>query len=330
MHSDRLKRREFITLMGGAAAWPLTARAQQATMPVIGVLGSATAKEWAPSVAAFLRGFSEAGFAEGRNAAIEYRWAENQYHRLPSLVAELIQHQVSVIAALTTPSAIAAKAATTTIPIVFTTIADPVQIGLVASLNRPGGNLTGVTFLNVEIVPKMLELLHEVVPTATTMAALVNPTNPNANTWSTSLQVAARTLGLGLNVLEASTAQDIDSAFAALIPPRVGGLVMVDDVFFITREEQLAALALRHKLPTIFQRREAVVAGGLMSYAGSASDAYRQAGVYTGRVLKGEKPADLPVQRSAKVELVINLKTAKMLGLAFPITLLGRADEVVE
>jgi len=326
-----MKRRQFVTLLGGAvAAWPLAARAQQPAMPVIGLLGSATAREWAPSVAAFLRGLSEAGFAEGRDVAIESRWAENQYDRLPSLAAELIHRQVSVITALTTPSAIAAKAATATIPIVFTTIADPVQIGLVASLNRPGGNLTGVTFLNVEIVPKMLELLHEVVPTATTMAALINPTNPNADTWSTSLQVAARTLGLELNVLRASTERDIDTAFATLIPLRVGGLAIVNDVFIITREEQLAALALRHRVPTIFQTRASVVAGGLMSYAGSASDAYRQAGVYTGRVLKGEKPADLPVQRSAKVELVINLKTAKMLGLTFPITVLGRADEVIE
>jgi putative ABC transport system substrate-binding protein len=326
-----VKRREFIGLLGGAAvAWPLAARGQQTAMPVVGLLGSATAREWAPSVAAFLQGLSEAGFAESRNVAVEYRWAENQYDRLPSLATELIQRQVSVIAALTTPSAIAAKTGTTTIPIVFTTIADPVQIGLVMSLNRPGGNLTGVTFLNVEIVPKMLELLHEVVPKATKMAALVNPANPNANAWSTSLHEAARTLGLELNVLEASTEHDIDRAFATLIPLRVGGLVIVNDVFLITRQEQLAALALRERVPTVFQTRASVVAGGLMSYAGSASDAYRQAGVYTGRVLKGEKPADLPVQRSAKVELVINLKTAKVLGLTFPITLLGRADEVIE
>ena len=326
-----MRRRDFIAGAAGlSAAWPLAVRAQQPTIPVIGLLGSATAREWAPSVAAFLRGLSEAGFAEGRDVAIEYRWAESQYDRLPSLAAELIQRQVSVIAALTTPSAIAAKAATTTIPIVFTTIADPVQIGLVASLNRPGGNLTGVTFLNVEIVPKMLELLHEVVPTATTMAALVNPANPNANTWSASLEVAARTLGLELNVLKASTEDDIDRTFATLIPLRVGGLMIVNDIFLITREQQLASLALRHRMPTIFQTRASVVAGGLMSYAGSAPDAYRQAGVYTGRVLKGEKPVDLPVQRSAKVELIINLNTAKMLGLTFPITLLGRADEVIE
>jgi putative tryptophan/tyrosine transport system substrate-binding protein len=326
-----VRRREFISLIGGAAAaWPLGARAQQPAMPVIGVLGSATAREWAPSVAAFLRGLSEAGFAEGRDVTIEYRWAENQYDRLPSLVAELIDRQVSVIAALTTPSAIAAKAATATIPIVFTTIADPVRIGLVASLNRPGGHLTGVTFLNVEIVPKMLELLHEMVPTATTMAALVNPTNPNADTWSTGLQAAARTLGLELNVLRVSTERDIDRAFATLIPLRVGGLVIVNDIFLITREEQLAALALRHGVPTIFQTRASVIAGGLMSYAGSASDAYRQAGVYTGRVLKGEKPADLPVVQSTKVELILNLKTAKTLGITVPLPLSGRADEIIE
>src|SRR5262249_55812781 len=247
-----------------------------------------------------------------------------------SLAAELIHRQVSVIAALTTPSAIAAKAATTTIPIVFTTIADPVQIGLVASLNHPGGNLTGVTFLNVEIVPKMLELLHEMVPTATTMAALVNPTNPNADILSTGLQGAARTLGLKLNVLTASTERDIDKAFADLIPLRVGGLVIVNDVFLITRQEQLAALALHHRVPTIFQTRASVVPGGLMSYAGSASDAYRQAGVYTGRVVKGEKPADVPVVQSTKVELILNLKTAKALGITVPLPLSGRADEIIE
>jgi putative ABC transport system substrate-binding protein len=325
-----MRRREFITLVGGTAAWPLAARTQQPTMPVIGLLGSATAREWAPLVAAFLRGLSEAGTVEGRDVAIEYRWAESHYDRLPALVAELIHRHVSVIVALTTPSAIAAKAATATIPIVFTTIADPVRIGLVASLSRPGGNLTGVTFLNVEVGPKLLELLHEVVPTATTMAALVNPTNPNAATLSTGLHVAARTLGLDLNVLKASTDGDIDGAFATLIPLRVGGLVIPDDIFIRTREEQLAALALRHKVPTIFQSRESVVAGGLMSYAGGASDAYRQAGVYTGRVLKGEKPSDLPVQQTTKVELYINLKTAKALGLTVPDTLLARADEVIE
>ena len=325
-----MKRREFVTLLGGATAWPIAARAQQSAMPVIGVLGSATAGEWAPSVAAFLRGLSESGFAEGRDVAIEYRWAENQYDRLPSLAIELVHRQVSVIAALTTPSAIAAKAATATIPIVFTTIADPVQIGLVTSLNRPGGNLTGFSFLNVEIGPKLVELLHEVVPAATMVAALINPTNPNAHAWSAGLQPAARTLGLEINVLEASTERDIDVAFAAMISRRVGGLIIVNDVFIITRGEQLAALALRHRMPTIFQTRASVVAGGLMSYAGSASDAYRQAGVYTGRVLKDEKPADLPVQQTTRVELIINLKTAKTLNLNVPPILLARADEVIE
>jgi putative ABC transport system substrate-binding protein len=325
-----MQRREFITLLGGAAIWPFAVRAQPSAMPLIGLLGSATAKEWAPLLAAFLRGLSEAGIVEGRDAAIEYRWADSQYDRLPALAGELIQRQVSVIAALTTPSAIAAKATTTTIPIVFTTISDPVQIGLVASLSHPGGNLTGVTFLNIEIGPKLLELLHAVIPTTTAVAALVNPANPNTEALSANLQVAARTLGLDLNILKASTERDIDGAFATIISPRVGGLVIADDVFFRTREEHLAKLALRHKFPTISQSREYVMAGGLMSYAGGASDAYRQAGVYTGRVLKGEKPADLPVQQSTKVELVINLKTAKALGLTLPITLLGRADEVIE
>jgi putative ABC transport system substrate-binding protein len=325
-----MKRREFVTLIGGATAWPIAARAQQSAMPVIGVLGSATAGEWAPSVAAFLRGLSEIGFAEGRDVAIEYRWAENQYDRLPYLAIELVHRQVSVIAALTAPSAIAAKAATATIPIVFATIADPVQIGLVTSLNRPGGNLTGFSFLNVEIGPKLVELLHEVVPAATMVAALINPTNPNAHAWSAGLQPAARTLGLEINVLEASTERDIDVAFAAMISRRVGGLIIVNDVFIITRGEQLAALALRHRMPTIFQTRASVVAGGLMSYAGSAPDAYRQAGVYTGRVLKGEKPADLPVQQTTRVELIINLKTAKTLNRNVPPILLARADEVIE
>jgi len=326
-----MKRREFIELLGGAAAaWPVVGRAQQPAIPVIGLLSSATATEWAPLVAAFLQGLSETGIGEGRNVAIEYRWAEGQYDRLPAMADNLIQRQVAVIAALTTPAAMAAKAATTTTPIVFTTIGDPVQIGLVASLSRPGGNITGATYLNVEVGPKLLELLHEAIPTATTMAALVNPANPNADSLSRSLLAAARTLGLQLHVLNASTERDIDTAFATLIKLRAGGLVVGADVFIITREEQLAALALRHRLPAIFQTRAFAVAGGLMSYAGSAADAYRQAGVYTGRVLKGERPADLPVQQTTKVELIINLKTAKTLGITVPLPLLGRADEVIE
>jgi putative ABC transport system substrate-binding protein len=266
----------------------------------------------------------------GRDVTIEYRWAEGQYDRLPSLAASLVQRQVSVIAALTTPSAVAAKAATGTIPIVFSTIGDPVQIGLVASLRRPGGNITGATYLNVEVGPKLLELLHEVVPTATTVAALVNPTNPNAEILTNSLQVAAGTLGLELHVLKASTERDINTAFETLIQQRVGGLVVPSDVFLITHEEQLAALALRHRVPAISQTRAFAAAGGLMSYAGSALGAYRQAGVYTGRVLKGEKPADLPVQQTTKVELIVNLKTAKALGLVVPLPLIGRTDEVIE
>jgi len=327
-----MRRREFMALLGGAVAapWPVVAHAQQPSMPVIGFLGSATAKQWAPLMGAFLEGLSEVEIVVGRDVTIEYRWAEGQYDRLPSLAASLVQRQVSVIAALTTPSAVAAKAATGTIPIVFSTIGDPVQIGLVASLRRPGGNITGATYLNVEVGPKLLELLHEVVPTATTVAALVNPTNPNAEILSNSLQVAAGTLGLELQVLKASTERDINTAFETLIQQRVGGLVVPSDVFLITYEEQLAALALRHRVLAISQTRAFAAAGGLMSYAGSALGAYRQAGAYTGRVLKGEKPADLPVQQTTKVELIVNLKTAKVLGLVIPLPLLARADEVIE
>jgi putative ABC transport system substrate-binding protein len=325
-----MNRRSVITLIGGAAACPLAARAQQPAMPVIGFLSSATAREWAPLVAAFFQGLSEVEIVVGKNVTIEYRWAEGQYEQLPALAAGLVQRQVSVIAALTTPAAVAAKAVTQTIPIVFTTIGDPVHLGLVGSLSRPGGNITGVTYLNVEVAPKLLELLHEVAPTANAMAALVNPTNPNADILSKSLRAAAGTLGVELHVLTASTDHDIDAAFASLVELRVGGLLVGADVFMITREEKLASLALRHKVPAIFQTRAFVAAGGLMSYTGSASDVYRQAGVYTGRVLKGEKPADLPVQQTTKLELIINLKTARTLGLNVPLPLLARADEVIE
>jgi putative tryptophan/tyrosine transport system substrate-binding protein len=325
-----MRRRDFIKSIGGAAAWPIVARAQQGAIPVIGLLGSTTPKEWAPLVAEFLKGLSETGIVVGRNVTIEYRWAEGQYERLPTMAAELAERQVSVIVALTTPAAVAAKAATATTPIVFTTIGDPVQIGLVPSLNHPGGNITGVTYLNVEIAPKLLELLHEAVSTATAMALLVNPTNPNADSVSRSLQAAAHALGLELHVLNASTDRDIDTAFASLVQLRIGGLVIASDAFFNTREEELAALALRYRLPAIFQTRAFTLAGGLMSYTGSASEVYRQAGVYTGRILKGEKPAELPVMQATKVELVINLKTAKALGLTVPMTLLGRADELIE
>jgi putative ABC transport system substrate-binding protein len=326
-----MNRREFITLLGGtAAAWPVAARAQQAAMPVIGLLSSVTAKQWAPFVSAFIQGLNELGFVEGQNVAIEQRWAGGQYDRLPAMATDLIQRKVAVIAALTTPAAIAAKAATATTPIVFTTIGDPVQIGLVTSLSRPGGNMTGVTYLNVEVAPKLLELLHEVIPTATTMAALVNPTNPNADTLSRSLEAAARTLGLQLHLVKASTESDIETTLVTLAELRASGLVIPSDVFLITHEERLAAWALRHGMPAVFQPRSAAMAGGLMSYSGSALDVYRQAGVYTGRVLKGEKPADLPVHQATKLELVINLKTAKALGLTVSLPLLARADEVIE
>jgi putative tryptophan/tyrosine transport system substrate-binding protein len=325
-----MRRREFVSLLVSAAAWPIAARAQPSAMPVIGLLSSVTAREWAPFVAAFLQGLNEVGFVEGQNVTIEQRWAEGQYDRLPAMAADLIQRQVAVIAALTTPAAVAAKAAATTTPIVFTTIGDPVQLGLVTSLSRPGGNITGVTYLNVEVAPKLLELLHEVIPTATTMAALVNPANPNVDTLSKSLQLAASTLGLQLHVLRASTEPDIAAAFITLAELRVSGLVIPTDVFIITHGEQLAAWALRHRLPAVFQTRTLARAGGLMSYSGNALDVYRQSGVYTGRILKGTKPADLPVQQSTKVELVINLKTAKALGLDVPPSLIARADEVIE
>jgi ABC-type uncharacterized transport system substrate-binding protein len=329
MRRIHLGRREFIALLSGAAAWPLAARAQQPGLPVIGFLNGGLSQEYARAAAAFLQGLGEIGYVEGRNVLVEYRWAEGHYDRLPALAADLVRREVAVIAA-NTQAAPAAKAATTTIPIVFVTASDPVATRLVTSLSRPGGNLTGTALLNVEVGPKRLELLHELVPTATVMGLLINSTNPNAEIQINDMHAAARRAGVQLQVLHASTEQDFDAAFATLVKHRVGALVMGADAFYVNRSEQLAALALRHALPAIFIVREFVAAGGLMSYGVSLSDAYRLMGAYAGRILRGEKAADLPVQQSTKVELIINLKTAKALGLTIPLPLLGRADEVIE
>jgi putative tryptophan/tyrosine transport system substrate-binding protein len=329
------RRREFIALVGGGglllAAKVKRARGQQPAMPVVGLLGATTAHGYAAQLAAFRQGLSEAGFVEGRNVAIEYRWAEDQYDRLPALAADLVRRQVAVIATLGgNMASVAAKAATTTIPVVFHGSVDPVEAGLVASLNRPGGNVTGVVTLNIDTGQKRLELIHELLPAATTIGLLLNPTNAVAEIQSKDLQAAARTLGLQLRIANASTERDFDAAFATLSQEQVGGLVIGTDGFLVSQSEQLAALTVRYALPTIFQYRAFVTAGGLMSYGGSVTDSYRLSGVYTGRILKGEKPADLPVQQATKVELIINLKTARTLGITFPITLLGRADEVIE
>src|SRR5262249_9768047 len=328
---DRMmKRREFITFLGGAAAWPLAAGAQK-RLPVIGFLNGASPGPYARFLLGFHQGLKETGYTAGENVAVEYRWAENRYDRLPALAADLVDRHVTVIAAAgSTPAALAPKAAQTTIPIVFLVGGDPVAVGLVPSLARPGGNLTGVTNLTAEVGPKRLEMLHAVVPTAT-IALLVNPKSPElSEPQSQELQVAARKLGLQLHVLNASTEPEIDTAFATLVQLRAGGLVIGADALFSSRVEQLAALALRHRIPAIYQFPEFTAAGGLMSYGNNLSDMLRLSGLYTGRILKGEKPADLPVQQATKVELIINLKTAKALGLTMPTALLVRADEVIE
>ena len=324
-----MKRREFITALGGAAAWPLSARAQQPALPVIGYLNSTSASGWAPQLAAFLQGLREGGYQEGRNVAIEYRWAEDQNGRLPELAAELVRRQVTVLVA-NGPAAQPARMATTTIPIVFTMGSDPVQLGLVASLNRPGGNVTGVTTLNYAMEGKRLELLHELVPGATSIALLINPTDPRAEISIKDAQAAAGTLGLQLNVVNASSERDLNAAFATVARLRAAALVIGSDAFLISQSAQLAALAIRKGLPTISAYRGFAAAGGLMSYGDSLTDVYRQAALYTARILRGEKPADLPVQQGTKEELVISLKTAKALGLTIPLPLLGRADEVIE
>ena len=326
-----IARRKFLATLGGAAAaWPFAARAQQPAMPVIGFLSSGSQQFDALRLAAFRRGLSEIGYIESRNVASEFRSAEDHYDRLLGLADELVRHQVTVIVTIGGPtSALAAKAATTTIPIVFTIAGDPVKLGLVDSLNRPGGNATGVTTLVSLIVAKQFEALHEAVPKTTVIGCLVNPTNPNVETATKEAQEAARALGIELNVLNATTEHEIDTAFTILAQKRAGAVV-VSDALFNSRLEKLVAVAAHHAVPTIYQYREFAAVGGLMSYGTSLADAYRHAGVYSGRILKGARPADLPVQQSTKVELVINMKTAKSLGLTFPITLLGRADEVIE
>jgi putative tryptophan/tyrosine transport system substrate-binding protein len=327
-----MRRREFIQLLSNTVvAWPLTARAQQAAMPVIGFLDSRSRGDAPQILAAFRQGVKETGFVEGQNVAIEYRFAGNHNERLPALAADLVRRQVNVIATPPTPGALAAKAATTTIPIVFATGGDPLRLSLVASLNRPGGNATGVTILTVAVAAKRLELLHELIPTARVLAVLVNPANPAlAEDNLSGMRSAADALGLELHVLNASTERDFDGVFANLTQLRAGGLVIDADPFFTAQQEQLGKLVSRHAVPAVYENREFTTAGGLMSYGGDFTDAFRLVGVYTGRILKGAKPADLPVQQEAKVELYINLKSAKALGITVPLPLSGRADEVIE
>jgi putative ABC transport system substrate-binding protein len=324
-----MRRREFIAGLG-VVAWPLAARAQQPAMPVVGYLDLGPPEMRKSLVAEFRKGLSETGYVEGRNLAIEYRFAHNQFDRLPELAADLVRRGVAVIVARPTQSALAAKAATSTIPIVFEIGADPVQAGLVASLNRPGGNITGAASLNVELGPKRLGLLHQVVPAATIIAMLQDPADPNIEDRSRDMQAVARTLGVQLHVLRASTERDITMAFATLADLRAGALVIGGGAFLLSRIELLTALTLRHAVASISQDRDLTAAGGLMSYGGNLAESYRLAGVYTGRILKGEKPAELPVQQSTRVELVINMKTAKALGLTIPEALLATADEVIQ
>jgi putative ABC transport system substrate-binding protein len=328
-----MRRRDFITLLGGSAfVWPLAARAQRPAIPVVGFLSTASPDSYAIRLRAFRQGLKDTGYVEGQNMTIEYRWAEGQNDRLPALAADLVHRQVdAIVAGGGTPSAVAAKAVTAAIPIVFEVATDPVKIGFVARLDKPGGNLTGVANLNVEIGPKRLELMHELLPSVTVIAVLVNPANPALfEPFVRSLQTAASGLGLELHILNASTERELDTVFTTLVQLKAGALVIGPDVFFNSHIEKIAALAIGHAVPAVYQYRPFVEAGGLLSYGSDEAETYHQVGIYAGRILKGEKPADLPVVQSAKVELIINLKTAKTLGLTIPLPLLGRADEVIE
>jgi putative tryptophan/tyrosine transport system substrate-binding protein len=327
-----MRRREFVLGLGGAAAWPLGARAQQATMPVVGFLNPGSLDMRRDWVTAFHQGLAEAGYIEGKNLGIEYRWAESRNDRLPALAADLVQHRVAVIAAVDgTAAAVAAKAATPTIPIVFLVGADPVELGFVESLGRPGGNMTGVNSLAVGTVAKRLQLMHELMPTTVEIAFLRNPTNPNFSALETrELQGAAVVLGLRLVILNASSASEIEEAFANIVAQGVGAFLPGTDPLFISGRDQLVMLANRYKIPAIYPFREDVIAGGLMSYGSNNRDAFRRVGGYAGRILSGKQPADLPVEQATKIEMALNLKTAKTLGITFPISLLGRADEVIE
>ena len=326
-----MRRRDFIGLLGGAAAaWPIASGAQQSALPVIGYLSGRSPDYSSQGISAFLKGLNEAGYVDGRNVSIEFRWAEGRADRLSALVADLVHRRVSVIAAASTLAVLAAKAATTTIPIVFEMADDPVRLGVVTSLNRPDGNITGVATLSIEGGPKRLQLLHEVVPSAKVVALLVNPADANAEFQTHEVRSAAHTLGLELHVLNARTETDFDAVFANITQMQAGGLVIAGDPLFASRSKQLGELTVRHAVPAIYGRHDFTAAGGLLSYGPDQADANRRTGVYVGRVLKGEKPADLPVQQATKVELYINLKTAKALGLTIPNTLVGRADEVFE